>query len=68
MVLAILSADLTNRIQAEFEEMPGMRLTLAQAERLFGLDSARCDYVLQALTAAGLLQVSNGVFSVVASR
>ena len=29
------------RVRAEFEEMPGMTLTVPQASRLFGLD-ARC--------------------------
>lgn len=67
-VLPPLSSELRNRIRAEFMEMPGMRLTLAQAKRLFGLDSATCDRVFQAMTAAGVLQVSNGVFSIAADR
>jgi hypothetical protein len=34
---------------AEFEEMPGMALTVRQASRLFGLDEAACRAVLDAL-------------------
>lgn len=30
------------RIRAEFDEMPGMRLTVAQAARLFGLTTVDC--------------------------
>jgi hypothetical protein len=37
------------RIQGEYNEMPGLRLTMAQAQRLWGLDRAECDAVLGAL-------------------
>ena len=43
------------RIRAEYHEMPGMRLTLAQAARLFNLDPPRCARVLEALVSAGAL-------------
>jgi hypothetical protein len=37
------------RAKAEFLEMPGLRLTLAQAQRLWALDRALCDAVLATL-------------------
>ena len=37
------------RARAEFLEMPGLRLTLAQAQRLWALDRTLCDAVLAAL-------------------
>jgi hypothetical protein len=43
-----LNALLT-RIRAEYLEMPGLRLTLAQAQRFCGIDRALCQMVLDAL-------------------
>ena len=40
---------LVQRVRAEFAEMPGMRLTAAQARRLFGLRSDVADRVLATL-------------------
>ena len=37
------------RVLAEFEEMPGMALTVPQASRLFGLDDAACRTVVDQL-------------------
>jgi hypothetical protein len=37
------------RVLAEYEEMPGLRLTPRQAARLFGLDQERCRAVLDLL-------------------
>jgi hypothetical protein len=37
------------RIRAEYLEMPGLRLTLEQAQRLGGLERALCKTVLDAL-------------------
>ena len=34
------------RIRAEFDEMPGLNLTLLQAARLFDVEPARCERVL----------------------
>ncbi len=47
--------DLLRRVQAEFLEMPGLRLTRAQARRLWALDAAVCEAVLSALVEARLL-------------
>jgi hypothetical protein len=37
------------RIYGEFLEMPGMRLTLSQAQRLWGLDERTCRVLLEYL-------------------
>ncbi len=44
-----------NRIRAEYEEMPGMRLTPEQVERLSGVDRAVCRRVLDDLVRAQFL-------------
>jgi hypothetical protein len=43
------------RIRAEFLEMPGMRLTAKQVERLAGVDRSICQSVLDDLVRAGFL-------------
>ena len=53
--LAPRVANLARLVDAEFEEMPGMRLTDAQARRLWNLTAAECDAVLQHLCEAGHL-------------
>jgi hypothetical protein len=51
------------RIRAEFVEMPGMRLTTAQVERLAGENRAICQSVLDDLVRAGFLCASeNGSY------
>ena len=47
------------RIHAEFAEMPGLRLTLAQVQRLAGLDGSVCQTVLVDLVRSGFLSVSS---------
>jgi len=46
---------LINRARGEFAEMPGLRLNLRQAQRLWGLDAASCEEVLDALVEEGVL-------------
>ena len=46
------------RIRAEFLEMPGMRLTPAQVERLAGVDQSICQSVLEDLVRARFLCAS----------
>jgi hypothetical protein len=51
------------RIRAEYIEMPGLRLTTAQAQRLWGLDRAACDALMGALVDAKFLfRTPGGVF------
>ncbi|HZT76771.1 MAG TPA: hypothetical protein VFA27_08940 [Vicinamibacterales bacterium] len=40
---------LSNRIRAEFLEMPGLRLTRDQVQRLCGVERALCQALLDAL-------------------
>jgi hypothetical protein len=44
------------RLRAEFLEMPGLRLTVAQTQRLCGVDHVRCQDVLDALVAVRFLR------------
>ena len=53
---AILRMEpILQRVQGEFLEMPGLRLTDAQARRLWGLDAATCAALLDALVTAKFL-------------
>ena len=55
--------DVLRRVQGEFLEMPGLRLTAAQARRLWSLDEAACDALLGALVDAKFLfQTRDGAF------
>ena len=55
--------EVLQRIQGEYVEMPGLRLTPAQAQRLWGLDRDVCDALLAALVDASFLsQTREGVF------
>ena len=47
---------LVRRIRAEFEEMPGLRLTLRQATKLWGIDSAACQTVIDVLIGTSFLR------------
>lgn len=50
-------------IQAEYREMPGMSLTKAQMQRLWGLEAFVCDAMVDALVAAGVLRAGrNGAY------
>jgi predicted transcriptional regulator of viral defense system len=52
--------DLTRRfarlVWAEYMEMPGLSVTLHQAQRLWGVDERTCRRVLDALVARGILR------------
>jgi hypothetical protein len=55
--------DVLQRIQGEFIEMPGLRLTPAQAQRLWGLDRTTCEQLLSTLVKAQFLsQTRDGSF------
>ena len=59
------SAAALTMIAAEYREMPGLRLTLAQASRLWHLDAATCEAVLMALVDAKVLhRTPHGHFAV----
>ena len=48
--------QLVERVRAEFLEMPGLRLTLPQAARLWGIDLLSCEAVVDALVKCEFLQ------------
>jgi hypothetical protein len=51
------------RVQGEFLEMPGLRLTEPQARRLWGLDHDVCEALLQTLVDANFLfRTRDGAF------
>ena len=55
--------DVLQRIQGEYAEMPGLRLTPAQAQRLWGLDRATCEELLKRLVKEKFLsQTRDGSF------
>ena len=55
--------EVLRRVQGEFLEMPGLRLTQPQARRLWGLDAAMCDALLNALVDANFLfRTRDGAF------
>ena len=57
------SGHLLERIRGEFLEMPGLRLTPAQACRLWALDRPQCEVVLRLLVDGHFLrQTSDGSF------
>ena len=58
-----LTDEVLRRVKGEFLEMPGLRLTQAQARRLWGLDAASCDALLTALIDAKFLfRTRDGAF------
>ena len=57
------AVELLQRIQCEFLEMPGLRLTEPQARRLWNLDSLACADVLRVLLESGFLfRTPDGAF------
>jgi len=55
--------DVVRRVRGEFLEMPGLRLTPAQARRLWRLDKSACDAVLGALVDSRFLaKTRDGAF------
>jgi len=48
--------SIVTRIREEFRELPGLRLTPAQASRLWGLNREDCRKVIDALVNASFLR------------
>ena len=60
---ASVISDWLRLIRGEFSESPGLCLTKSQVQRLWGLDPASCDAVIDTLLADGFLrQVPNGTY------
>jgi hypothetical protein len=47
--------DLTDRLRAEYLEMPGLRLTVEQVQRLCGIERTICGLILDSLVASKFL-------------
>jgi hypothetical protein len=63
----IVDARLAQRVRGEFTEMPGMRLTVAQAARLFGLTAEIAEAVLDDLQRTSFLgRSSDGRYALAA--
>ena len=46
------------RVRAEFNEMPGLRLTISQAMRLWGLNRPQCEEVIDHLVREAFLKLT----------
>ena len=57
---SILPAQIVSRVCGEYLEMPGLRLTQKQAQRLWGLDEATCTQILEFLVEMNFLRRSEG--------
>ena len=51
---------LVTRVRAEFLEMPGLRLTMSQATRLWGLEQSLCESVVDTLVQSSFLRRGAG--------
>jgi predicted transcriptional regulator of viral defense system len=47
---------LTRRVHAEYSEMPGLSVTMPQAQRLLGIDRQTCAVVMRTLIDRGFLK------------
>ena len=50
--------SLMHLVQAEYNEMPGLSVTLRQAQRLWAVDRVTCEEALKRLTASGVLRMT----------
>jgi hypothetical protein len=58
--------QLFNRLRAEYLEMPGMRLTVEQVQRLCGVERTLCQAVLDSLVDTKFLWVKpNGMYGAI---
>jgi hypothetical protein len=52
---SLLSESTLRRVRSEFLEMPGLKLTVSQAQRLWGMDRRTCEALIDELTASRFL-------------
>lgn len=50
MNTVLVLTETIRRVRAEFLEMPGLKLTVPQAQRLWGVDCRTCEAVIDQLT------------------
>lgn len=51
-----MAAALVDRVRGEFNEMPGLNLTMEQAAKLWGMDLTACRQVIDALVESSFLR------------
>jgi Fic family protein len=51
----LLSEATLRRVRSEFLEMPGLKLTISQAQRLWGMDRSTCEALIEELMASRFL-------------
>jgi hypothetical protein len=51
------TVPLLNRVRSEFLEMPGLRLRIDQAQRLWNMDRDNCEMLLSSLVEAKFLRL-----------
>ena len=54
---------LLRRVRGEFQEMPDLIVTVAEAARLFAVDAPRCKLILDLLVAGGVLSTDGRLFA-----
>ena len=63
LVQDIPATDALARLRAEYLDMPGLKLTKPQVQRLFHLDGATCEALVSQLLAVGFLRrTDDGLF------
>ncbi len=55
MMVGGVPDQMVSRVRSEFLEMPGLKLTVWQAQRLWGVDQPTCEAVIEELTEARFL-------------
>jgi hypothetical protein len=66
--MTIAARQMLERIRAEYLEMPGMRLTVEQVQRLCGVDASVCQLVMNSLVTMKFLCVHpDGTYARMAS-
>jgi hypothetical protein len=57
------TADWIHLVRSEYLEIPGLQLTRKEVQRLWGLDTLRCEAILEALIDAKFLRrTSDGAY------
>jgi hypothetical protein len=56
-MISVAHQNVLERIRAEYLEMPGMRLTIVQVPRLFGVERSLCQTALDSLVDSQFLCV-----------
>ena len=49
---------LMKQVEAEYAEMPGLSVTLPQAQRLWAVDQPTCEEVFRQLVSSGVLRMT----------